>query len=135
LFVLLQMMYLGFYIGALFNLPEIEDLLTPLPPVLHAFTVLIVTAAILTPARAFTLTATLFRAPAGRRNFLRMWPFLLPFDILWALSPFLLLHHVHFGVAVACMALLVYSPFAQRSLVLMGAGGPAPSSVSNLESA
>jgi hypothetical protein len=46
----------------------------------------------------------------------------LPLDWLWALSPFLLLHHIHYGVALACMTLLVYSPFAQRSLVLMGAG-------------
>jgi len=42
---------------------------------------------------------------------------------LWSLSPFLLLHHINFGLALACTALLVYSPFAQRSLVLMGAGG------------
>jgi hypothetical protein len=29
-------------------------------------------------------------------------------------------------LALACMTLLVYSPFAQRSLVLMGAGGVDP---------
>jgi hypothetical protein len=52
-----------------------------------------------------------------------MWPFLLLFDELWSLAPFLLMHHISVGLAVACMALLVYSPFAQRSLVLMGAGG------------
>ena len=45
------------------------------------------------------------------------------FDELWSLSPFLLLHHINFGVALACTTLLVYSPFAQRSIVLMGAGG------------
>jgi hypothetical protein len=33
------------------------------------------------------------------------------------------LHHINFGLALACTTLLVYSPFAQRSLVLMGAGG------------
>jgi len=32
------------------------------------------------------------------------------------------LHHINFGLALACTTLLVYSPFAQRSLVLMGAG-------------
>jgi len=42
-------------------------------------------------------------------------------DVLWALSPLLLLHHINTGLALACMALLAYSPFAQRSLVLMGA--------------
>jgi hypothetical protein len=51
-----------------------------------------------------------------------MWPALLVVDVLWALSPFLLMHHINTGLALACMALLVYSPFAQRSLILMGAG-------------
>jgi hypothetical protein len=59
-----------------------------------------------------------------REKFLRIWPFLLPLDELWSLAPFLLLHHINFGLALACTTLLVYSPFAQRSLVLMGAGGP-----------
>ena len=122
LFVLLQAMYLGFYIGALANLPEIEDLLSALPRAALAFTVLIVTAAILIPVRAFVLSAALLHAPGVREKFLSMWPYLLPFDVLWSLSPFLLLHHIDFGLALACTTLLVYSPFAQRSLVLMGAG-------------
>jgi hypothetical protein len=42
-------------------------------------------------------------------------------DLLWALSPALLLHHINMGLAIAAMALLVYSPFAQRALMLMGA--------------
>lgn len=126
LFVLLQFMYLGFYVGALANLAEIGDLLSALPRATLLLTVLIATAAILIPARAFVLTATFFHAPGLREKFLKIWPFfLLPLDVLWALSPFLLLHHIHFGVALACTALLVYSPFAQRSLVLMGAGGVA----------
>jgi hypothetical protein len=72
--------------------------------------------------RAFVLTSVLMHAPGAREKLLKMWPFLLPFDVLWALSPFLLLHHINFGLALACTALLVYSPFAQRSLILMGAG-------------
>ena len=122
LFLLLQLMYLGFYVGALTNLAEIEDLLSPLPRASLIFYALIGTAAILIPVRAFVLCAVLFRAPRVRGKFLRMWPGLLIADILWALSPFLLLHHINAGLALACMALLVYSPFAQRSLMLMGAG-------------
>jgi hypothetical protein len=123
LFVLLQLMYVGFYVGALANLAEIEDLLSPLPRATQAFIVLIVTAAILIPVRAFVLSAVLFHAPRLREKFLRIWPFLLILDELWSLAPFLLLHHINFGLALACTTLLVYSPFAQRSLVLMGAGG------------
>jgi len=122
-FVLLQLMYVGFYVGALANLGEIEDLLLPLPQATMVFYALIGTAAILIPVRAFLLCAVLFRAPGARRNFMRLWPFLLGADIAWALSPFLLLHHINSGLALACMALLVYSPFAQRSLMLMGAAG------------
>jgi cholera toxin transcriptional activator len=122
LFVLLQIMYLGFYVGALANLAEIEDLLSPLPDARLVYDVLIVTAAILIPVRAFLLCAVLFHAPSVREKFLKIWPFLLAFDVLWSLSPFLLLHHINFGLALACTAILVYSPFAQRSLVLMGAG-------------
>jgi DNA-binding winged helix-turn-helix (wHTH) protein len=123
LFVLFQCMYLSFYIGALANLPEIDELFSPLPKATQALTVLIVTAAVLIPVRAFVLTAVLMHAPGVRGKFLKIWPFLFLLDELWSLAPFLLLHHISIGLAVSCMALLVYSPFAQRSLVLMGAGG------------
>jgi DNA-binding winged helix-turn-helix (wHTH) protein len=123
LFVLLQLMYVGFYVGALANLPEIEELFRPLPRETQIVTVLVVTAAILILVRAFLISAAFLRPPRAREKLLRMWPFLLPLDILWALSPFLLLHHISVGLALACMTLLVYSPFAQRSLILMGAGG------------
>jgi DNA-binding winged helix-turn-helix (wHTH) protein len=123
LFILFQLMYLGFYVGALANLAEIEDLFSPLPNAAVVYRVLIVTAAILIPVRAFVLCAALFHAPGFREKFLKIWLVLILFDVLWSLSPFLLLHHINFGLALACTTLLVYSPFAQRSLVLMGAGG------------
>ena len=122
LFLLLQLMYLGFYVGALTNLPEIEELLSTLPRATLIVYGLIGTSAILIPVRAFVFCAALFRAPGVRGKFLKMWPWLLAADVLWALSPFLLLHHISIGLALACMALLVYSPFAQRALMLMGAG-------------
>jgi cholera toxin transcriptional activator len=123
LFVLFQFMYLGFYIGTLANLTEIDGLISPLPAAALVFRFLFVSAAVLIPARAFVLCAALFHAPGFRNKFLTLWPFLLFFDELWSLSPFLLLHHINFGLALACTTLLVYSPFAQRSIVLMGAGG------------
>jgi cholera toxin transcriptional activator len=122
LFVLLQLMYLSFYVGALANLAEIRELLSPLPRASQVFTIVIVTAAVLIPVRVFLICAVLFRAPGLRQKFLKLWRLLLPLDILWSLSPFLLLHHINYGLALACMTLLVYSPFAQRSLILMGAG-------------
>ena len=120
LYLLLQGMYLGFYVGALANLSEIEELLAVLPHPTMTFQVLTISAAILIPVRVFLICAVLFRPPRVQQKLLQIWPFLLPCDVLWALSPFLLLHHINYGLALACAALLVYSPFAQRALVLMG---------------
>jgi cholera toxin transcriptional activator len=122
LFVLLQVMYLAFYVGALANLPEIDDLLSVLPHATQIFLLLIVTAGIMIIVRVFVLTMVVMHAPRARQKFLMLWPLLLLLDVVWSLAPFLLLHHIDFGVALACTALLVYSPFAQRSLILMGAG-------------
>jgi cholera toxin transcriptional activator len=121
LFLLLQFMYAGFYVGALANLREIEDLLSPLRAANAIFYLVIGTGAILIAVRAYLLSAVILRAPQMRDRFLRIWPFLLVADVLWALAPLLLLHHINTGLALAGMALLVYSPFAQRSLILMGA--------------
>jgi cholera toxin transcriptional activator len=123
LFILLQVMYVSFYIGALANLAEIEDLMSPLPHAEQIFLLMIVTAALMIPVRAFLVSAVVFRAPGAREKMLKMWWFVLPLDVLWSLAPFLLLHHMNYGLALSCTALLVYSPFAQRALVLMGAGG------------
>jgi DNA-binding winged helix-turn-helix (wHTH) protein len=121
LFLALQLMYLGYYVGALANLAEIEDLFAPLAHAHAMMLVLVVSAALLIPVRVFLVTAMLFRAPGLRRKYLLLWPALLAADVLWALSPFLLLHHINVGLATACMAPLVYSPFAQRALILMDA--------------
>jgi DNA-binding winged helix-turn-helix (wHTH) protein len=121
LFVLLQLMYLAFYVGALANLAEIAELLSPLSYARAAFDVVAATAAVLIPVRVFVVCVVLFRAPRARGKLLRMWPLVMAMDLVWALSPALLLHHISAGLAIACMTLLVYSPLAQRSLVLMGA--------------
>jgi cholera toxin transcriptional activator len=121
LFLLLQLMYLGFYVGALANLAEIQELLSPLPAATLIFYALIVSAAVLIAVRTYLLSSVFLRAPGMRSRFLALWPYLLVADVLWALSPLLLLHHINTGLALAFMAPLVYSPFAQRSLMLMGA--------------
>lgn len=120
-FLALQLMYLSFYIGALANLREIEELFAEMLPQTHALRLLVLTAAILIPIRLFLLSSLGFRAPGVRQKYLQLFPLLLLLDELWALSPFLLLHHIDIGLALAATAALVYSPFAQRSLVLMGA--------------
>jgi DNA-binding winged helix-turn-helix (wHTH) protein len=121
LLLLVQVLYLSFYLTALANLREVDDIflearLLP-PPVLMA--TLVATAAILIPVRLFLLAAVAFDLRQLPAKFARMFPALLVLDVLWALSPFLLVHYVSVGLALGMSAILVYLPFAQRSLVLM----------------
>jgi len=121
LLALIEGMYLAFYIGALANLAEIHDifvdaqLASPRP----LMAVLIITSAVLIPVRLFLGTAIAFDTPHLQPKFKRLFPFLLPLDLAWALSPLLLIHHIPGGLALAICATLVYVPFAQRSLILM----------------
>jgi DNA-binding winged helix-turn-helix (wHTH) protein len=121
LFLLTQAMYLAFYVGALANLDEIRGILGDAqimsPSVL--MTLLVASAAIAIPVRLFLIAAMAFDFPQFPDKFRRLFPFLLILDLLWALSPFLLIHHINIGVALAMVAALVYLPFAQRSLILM----------------
>jgi|SRR5580700_523065 cholera toxin transcriptional activator len=121
LLLLTQAMYLGFYVGALANIPEIEEIFTDArlfsPAVLT--TLLVTTAVVLIPTRLYLFAAVSFDFPQLPAKFRRVFPVLLWLDLLWALSPFLLIHHISIGLALGITAALVYMPFAQRSLILM----------------
>jgi hypothetical protein len=80
--------------------------------------------------RLYLLAALAFDFPRLPATFRRLFPALLVLDMLWALSPFLLIHHLNPGLALAMTAALVYMPFAQRSLVLMFGRQNADSSTS-----
>lgn len=121
LLVLIQVLYLAFYLLALANLHEINDLFVEaqlLPPFV-LMTVLVTTAAGLIPVRLYLLAAVAFDLRQLPSKFAKLFPVLLLLDLLWALSPFLLTHYVSTGLALGMSAALVYLPFAQRSLVLM----------------
>ena len=51
--------------------------------------------------------------------FLRVFPFVLFLDELWAMSPLLIWRELGAGIALAAVAALVWAPFAQRTLVRM----------------
>jgi hypothetical protein len=51
--------------------------------------------------------------------FLRVFPFLLFLDELWSMSPLLIWRELGAGIALAAVAALVWTPFAQRTLVRM----------------
>jgi len=120
LFLLIQVMYLSFYIAALARLPAVEQLLD------RAFgradwvtIILIASAALGIPVRLYLLSAVSFDVRGLSRKFSKLFPATFVLDQLWALSPFLLAPQIGLGLALGITAALIYVPFAQRTLVLM----------------
>jgi DNA-binding winged helix-turn-helix (wHTH) protein len=121
LFSLIQLMYLIFYGFSLARLSQVEAILGALRGLaLPILVLLIVTAAVGIPIRLYLLAATAFNYRGLNIKFQKLFPFLLPLDELWALAPFLITHRLGFGLAIAATAALLFLPFSQRSLLLMG---------------
>lgn len=120
LFSLIQLMYLCFYVISLAYVHRVQPLLSQV--VDHPFwlfAVLVVTALAGIPIRLYLLSAAILGYRGLPGKFLRLFPFLLPLDELWALAPFLLVDKLRLGLALAATAALLYVPFSQRSLLLM----------------
>jgi cholera toxin transcriptional activator len=121
LFSLIQVMYLAFYFTALARLRWVEPVLSQ--AVQHPRWLLgtiLVTALAGIPLRLYLLSASIFGYRGLPVKFHRLFPFVLPLDELWALAPFLLVDQIGVGLALAATAALLYLPFSQRSLMLMG---------------
>ena len=126
LFLLLQVMYFCFYVISLARLRAVEELVAgAVSRPVWVVVVLVVTAVVGIPTRLYLMSAVGFNAPGLREKFLRMFPVIFPLDGLWALAPFLLTQEIGYGLALGATAILLYVPFAERSLILMGAGRPA----------
>jgi cholera toxin transcriptional activator len=122
LFSLIQLMYLIFYIIFLVRLSFAEAVLNDWGRyALTVLMVLVVAAAIGIPVRLYLLTAMAFRYQGLNEKFRKLFPFLLVLDEMWALTPFLCVQQIGLGLAIATAAALLYLPFSQRSLLLMGA--------------
>jgi cholera toxin transcriptional activator len=123
LFSLIQVMYLCFYVASLAYLHRLEALLSQaLQHPAWLFVLLLVTALAGIPIRLYLLSATLFGYSGLSGRFLKLFPVLFPLDEFWALAPFLLMDQIGVGLALAATAALLYVPFSQRSLLLMGEG-------------
>jgi cholera toxin transcriptional activator len=121
LFLLFQIMYLCFYIAALARLGRIQDLLEgTLAHWTWIVVVLVVTAAVGIPIRLYLLAAVSFDVRGLTPKFHRLFPFTFVLDELWALAPFLLLPQIGLGLGLAASAALIYVPFSQRTVLLMG---------------
>jgi cholera toxin transcriptional activator len=119
LFLLIQIMYLSFYVAALGRLPAVEDLLDRMFGHPWATIVLILSAGVGIPVRLYLLSAVSFDIRDLSIKFLRIFPAILVLDEVWALSPFLLAPQIGVGLALGITAALIYVPFGQRTLVLM----------------
>jgi cholera toxin transcriptional activator len=120
LFLLIQVMYLSFYVVSLMKASAIDaDLFESFAHPFPISALLIVTASAGIPIRLYLISATAFGYRGLGGKFKKLFPFIFALDELWALSPFLLSRFIGIGTALAATAALLYVPFAQRSLLLM----------------
>ena len=84
LLLLIQMMYLAFYIGALANLTEIDEIFleTGLPHPAAVMSLLVTTAAVLIPVRLFIVVAVALDFQNLPSKFSRLFPVLLILDLV-----------------------------------------------------
>ncbi len=121
LFVLAQVMYLAFYISALFDLRQLsESSYNAWHNAGHTvFVVYLVTALVGVAVRLYLITATAFDYHLFAEKYRVIFPALFLLDMLWALSSLLIADRIGLGLALGSIAALIYMPFAQRVLVRM----------------
>jgi DNA-binding winged helix-turn-helix (wHTH) protein len=122
LFALVQVMYLSFYLSALFRLHLVQNIADSFLPAGGATTltgVVMITAGVGIPLRCYLLSAVGFDYQQLAGKFQKMFPFVLALDQLWAVSPFLLTSKIGIGAAFAACAALLYLPFSERTLIRM----------------
>jgi serine/threonine protein kinase len=66
--------------------------------------------------RIYLISAVGWRHPAAGRKFTILFPYLLLLDGVWATAPLLLWHRMGW-LALMCVVMLAYLPFAQRTLM------------------
>jgi cholera toxin transcriptional activator len=120
LFILIQVMYLIFYLAALFRWQEVHriaDSFLPGGGAVAIVTAVLVTAGIGIPLRCYLISGAAFDHRRLGEKFRQLFPAILAIDQLWAIAPFLLMDNIGFGAAFAATAGLLYLPFSERSLV------------------
>jgi cholera toxin transcriptional activator len=122
LFALIQIMYLAFYLAALFRLHAIQVLADSHLPFWSSnilVAALIVSAGVGIPLRCYLISAVAFDYQRLGETFRRIFPLVLALDELWAVAPFLLVQKIGLGGAFAVSAALLYVPFSERTLIRM----------------
>jgi DNA-binding winged helix-turn-helix (wHTH) protein len=128
LFILIQAMYLIFYVAALFRWQGVQRIADGFLPGWSASAIVVavlVTAGAGIPLRCYLISGAGFDHARLGEKFQRLFPAILVLDELWAVAPFLLAEKIGFGAAFATTAGLLYLPFSERSLVRLAYPVPA----------
>jgi DNA-binding winged helix-turn-helix (wHTH) protein len=121
LFILAQVLYLIFYLSALFSLSNLERSAHMAWRSIGyaAFVVYLITALAGVPIRLYLIAATSLDYHLLAQKYRVLFPALFLLDLIWALAPLLLADRMGMGLALAATAALLYLPFAQRTLIKM----------------
>lgn len=130
LFLLIQAGYLALYSLMLFYLELAERVLAgalnrPAGAGTLSFAAIVSLALCGIAVRLYLMVTVGFDHPQTGRHFERLFPALLLLDLIWALTPLLLLEKTGLLLALALVPVLAYSPFSQRTLV-RSAYAPSP---------
>ena len=127
LFALIQVMYLSFYVSALFRLHAIDNVVDSSVPGWGAFALVaaMLTSGVGIPLRCYLISAVGFDYPQTGEKFRKLFALVFPLDELWAVAPFLMVQKIGIGGAFAATAALLYVPFSERTLVRMAYPEPA----------
>lgn len=119
LFMLVQVGYLALYGVTLVQVGEISAILTDSfgAPASYAFVIPAILAMCGVAIRIFLIATVGWSDPLAARRYTALFPVLLVFDAIWAASPLLIWHAGdNYGLALAGVALLAFSPFVQLKL-------------------
>jgi cholera toxin transcriptional activator len=121
LFILTQVMYLIFYLSALFSWENTyqASFMAWGRAGAAAFVIYMATALVGVAVRLYLISATAMDYHLLGDKFRILTPGLFVLDMIWALSPLLIQDRIGLGFALGACAALIYMPFAQRTLMKM----------------
>jgi cholera toxin transcriptional activator len=125
LFTLAQIMYLIFYLSALFSWENTYKAAFNMwgRAGATAFVVYMATSMVGIAVRLYLISATAMDYHLLGSKYRLLTPALFVLDMIWALSPLLIADRIGLGFALGASAALVYMPFAQRTLMKMMQSG------------
>lgn len=121
LFTLSQVMYLSFYLSALFRLDHLDQSASKAWNGAGGamFIIYLASALVGIAVRLYLVAATALDYHLLGQKYRVLFPALFALDMLWALSPLLIADRIGLGLALGAVAALIYMPFTQRVLVRM----------------